>query len=163
MAIKLGNASQMAVDILKSQGIEMWPEQTSQVVLPKDISSVDSDVLSDLFTRLTAWSDYVNTQLSAAVIDEKAAEKSLEFQQNKMLVSRMGASVKGERITVVKAEIAVDPVIAGLEKSVFDAYAYRKMVETVSNNLDRDITLISREITRRSNDSRSFRKDRFSL
>jgi len=163
MAVKLGKASQMAVDILKSQGIEMWPEQTSQVVLPKDISSVDSEVLSDLFTRLTAWSDYVNTQLSAALIDEKAAEKALDLAQNKMLVARMGAGVKGERITVVKAEIATDQTIIALDKVLFEAYAYRKMVETVVNNLDRDITLISREITRRSNDSRSFRKDRFSL
>ena len=161
--LKLGKSSQEAVDALQSQGINMWPVQSKQVILPADISSVDSDTLSGLFTKLTAWSDYVAGQLAAAQVDEKAAEKKLDFSTNQMLVKRMGNSVKGERITAVKAEISVDPLIVSLEDAHMNAYAYRKMIEVVANNLERDISLISREITRRSSYNHNMRKDKFSL
>lgn len=163
MSLRLGETSEWAVAALERQGINMWPSQSKQVVLPSDISSVDSDVLSNLFTRLTAWSDYVSTQLAAAQVDEKATEKKLDFATNKLLVSRSNNSTKGERVTMIKAEIALDPVIVKLEEEYMKAYAYRKMVESVSSNLDRDISLISREITRRSNNSTGFRRDKFSV
>lgn len=163
MSLRLGDASEKAVSALAQQGINMWPSQSKQVVLPADISSVDSDVLSNLFTKLTAWSDYVSGQLAAAQVDEKAAEKKLDFATNKLLVSRSNNSTKGERVTMIKAEIALDPMVIKLEEEYMQSYAYRKMIESVSANLDRDISLISREITRRSNQSTSFRRDRFSV
>ncbi|NBT46495.1 MAG: hypothetical protein EBT07_01575 [Actinobacteria bacterium] len=158
----LGPDSQNAVDKLQSQGIKLWSVQSEQVILPKELTSLDSDDLSDLFARLTAWSDFVSHQLSAAQIDERSAEKRLDFSESRLLVEKMGTSVKGERITLIKAQIAIDPTISKLRDAVDEAYAYRKMIETVFYNLERDITLISREITRRTNDNRS-RKDRYSI
>ena len=163
MTLRLGETSQKAVSMLENQGISLWPAQTDKAPLPSDISSVDSDALSKLFTKLTAWSDYIAGQLAAAQIDEKSSEKKLDFATNKMLVSRSNNSVKGERVTMIKAEIAVDPIIIRLEKEYLEAYAYRKMIEVVVNNLERDITLISREITRRTNQATSFRRDKFTI
>lgn len=161
--LRLGEKSNNAVNTLLSQGINMAPTQSVQVTLPSDISSVSSEELSNLFTKLTAWSNYVSSQLAAAQVDEKAVEKKLEFSTNKMLVARMSKSAKGETVTLIKAEISTDPTIVGLEGELMEAYAYRKMVEVVANNIDRDISLVSREITRRSYDTKTFRKDRYTL
>jgi hypothetical protein len=161
--LRLGNNSQEAVDKLETQSIHMWPAQKNQVKLPSDISNVSSEELSNLFTKLTAWSNYVSTQLAAAQIDEKALEKKIEFHTNTLLVTRMKKSEKGETVTMIKAEISLDPTIVELEQSLLEQYAYRKMVEVVANNIERDISLISREITRRSYDGRSVRKDRYTL
>jgi hypothetical protein len=76
-----------------------------------------------------------------------------------MLVRRMGAAIKGERITMVKAEISIDPKIVELTENYEEKYAYRKLVEMLLSNHERDLSLVSREITRRASDQRAFRKD----
>jgi hypothetical protein len=72
------------------------------------------------------------------------------------------SKVKGERVTLIKAQVAADPKIMDLENQLTHAYAYRKMVEVVANNFERDVALVSREITRRTNDFRATRKDKLS-
>jgi hypothetical protein len=71
----------------------------------------------------------------------------------------MGAATRGERITIVKAQISVDPTIVSLSQDYENKYAYRKMVEMLLNNHERDLSLVSREITRRTHDQRAMRKD----
>jgi hypothetical protein len=78
------------------------------------------------------------------------------------MVTRMGQKTTGERITAIKAEVAIDPKILGLSEKLEESYAYRKMVEVMFYNLERDTALVSREITRRSSDFRTMRKDKFS-
>ena len=150
--LKLGPKSAQALETLEEQGILPWPSQSDQPVLPREISSLTSTELSNYFTRLTAWSDYVAVQLSAAQIDEVTLEKKVAFMQNTLLDSKMSSAVKGDRITLVKAQVSQDPKVIELENEWLEVYAYRKMVETIYNNLERDTTLISREISRRSGD-----------
>lgn len=157
--LRLGPQSQQAVDTLREQGIEMWPEQTDQPVLPAEISSLDSTQLSDLFTRVTAWSSYVSGQLSAAQIDEASIEKLLTRKVNNLMDEKSRTPVKGDRVTMVKAQVSQAPAVIKLEDELAVAYAYRKMVETIYYNLERDSNLISREITRRSGNNGT-RRDR---
>jgi hypothetical protein len=44
-----------------------------------------------------------------------------------------------------------------LAQSYEDAYAYRKLLEMADHNHERDIALVSREITRRGNENRGTR------
>lgn len=127
---------------------------TEQVVLPSDITDITSENLGELFTRLTAWTDYIASQLAVAQLEERAAQKKLEFLENTLLVRRMGAHVKGERVTTVKAEIAINQDVVDLSTDYEEKYAYRKLVEMLLNNHERDLSLVSREITRRSNENR---------
>jgi hypothetical protein len=159
----LGDASKVAVDLMSQQNINMWPEQSKQPVMPKDISVLDSEELSELFTRLTAWSNYVAGQLAAAQVDEKFLEKKLSNSEAQLFLAKDTSKVKGERVTLIKAQVAADPMIIELEEKLMSAYAYRKMVEVVASNFERDVALVSREITRRTNDFRSNRKDKYSL
>lgn len=148
-----------AIDKFAGWGLSFSKPSDEQVVLPADITDISSDQLGELFTRLTAWTDYIASQMVMAQLEERAALKKKEFTENTLLVRRMGAQVKGERITAVKAEINVDPVVVELDNDYEEKYAYRKLVEMLLNNHERDLSLVSREITRRSNDARSTRKE----
>lgn len=143
-----------ALDKFKDWNLTFHKPAGEQVQLPSDITSIDSEELGELFTRLTAWTDYINSQLTMAQLEERAALKKKEFTENTMLVRRMGAQVKGERITAVKAEISVNEEVVKLDNDYEEKYAYRKLVEMLLTNHERDLSLVSREITRRSNEYR---------
>lgn len=127
--------------------------------LPNDITTLSSEQLGETFTVLTAWADYASSQLAIAQIEERSALNRLNLLENRLLVTKMGSAVKGERVTLVKAQIAIDEDILELSQDYEDKYAYRKLVEMMLSNYERDIALVSRELTRRSNDLRSTRKE----
>lgn len=130
-----------------------------QIQLPADITSLASEELGELFTKLTAWTDYIASQLVYAQIEERSAMKKKDFLENKLLYERMGSQARGERVTAIKAEISQNPDLLSLDNDYEEKYAYRKLVEMLLNNHERDLALVSREITRRSNDQRSLRKE----
>jgi hypothetical protein len=148
-----------AVRKFEGWGLTFQKPAGDQVQLPPDITDVSSEALGELFTKLTAWTDYIASQLTMAQLEERAALKKKEFTENTMLVRRMGATARGERVTTVKAEIAVDETVVELDNDYEEKYAYRKLVEMLLTNHERDLSLVSREITRRSNDSRAMRKE----
>jgi hypothetical protein len=146
-----------AIEKFEGWGITFYKPSDDQVVLPPDITDVSSEELGLLFTRLTAWTDYIASQLTMAQLEERGALRKKDLLENTMLVRRMGASAKGERVTTVKAEIAVHQDVIDLDNDYEEKYAYRKLVEMLLNNHERDLQLVSREITRRN----STRKDYF--
>ena len=160
--LNLGPMSDLAVKKMAEQNINMWPDQSEQPKMPRDISILDSDELSALFTQLTAWSNYVAGQLAAAQVDEHVLNKKKDSLEARLFLDKDNSKVKGERVTLIKAQVAADPKIEDLENQLTHAYAYRKIVEVVANNFERDVALVSREITRRTNDIRMSRKDRLS-
>lgn len=148
-----------AIAKLKELGLSIQKPTMEVGQLPSDITLLSSEQLGEKFTILTAWADYASSQMAVAVIEERAAQKRLDFLENKLLLQKMGSAAKGERITLVKAQIAVDQDVQDLSKEYEEKYAYRKLVEMMLNNFERDIALVSRELTRRSNDLRSTRKE----
>ncbi len=161
MSLKLGPASEEAITSLLDQGFTYAPKQDSFPLMPKELTTLDSEELSELFSSLTAWSNYVATQLSAAQIDERSADRAVEVASAKLMVTRMTTKVKGENVSAIKAEVTIDPKVLKLTEELDRVYAYRKMIEAMFYNLERDIALVSRELTRRSSDFRAARKDRF--
>jgi hypothetical protein len=148
-----------ALDKFQDWGLTFRKPSENQVELPSDITMLNSEELGEIFTRITAWTDYIASQLVHAQLDERAAQKVLEYNENLMLVKRLGSGTRGERVTTVKAEIAIDENIVQLSNQYEEKYAYRKLVEMLLHNHERDLSLVSREITRRSNDSRALRKE----
>lgn len=146
-----------AIDHLKTWGVSFQRPEGEQVSLPNDITDISSEELGQLFTKLTAWTDYIESQLTLAQLEERSALKKKDFAETTALVKRMGAQAKGETVTAIKAEISIDPKIVELDTDYEEKYAYRKLVEMMLTNHERDLSLVSREITRRSNDAkRSF-------
>lgn len=148
-----------AVAKLQELGLSITRPTMDVGALPSDITTLSSEQLGEKFTVLTAWADYAASQLAVAQIEERAAQRKLDLLENTLLVRKMGTAVKGERITLVKAQIATDQDVLDLSQDYEDKYAYRKLVEMMLANYERDIALVSRELTRRSNDLRSTRKE----
>jgi hypothetical protein len=140
-------------------GLEFRKPSISQVDMPHDVTLLSSEQLAEKFTALTAWADYIASQLAVSQIEERHALRKMDLAENRLLVSRMGSAVRGERITLVKAQVSIDDTIVELSQTYEDKYAYRKLVEMMLNNHERDLNLISREITRRGSDQRALRKD----
>jgi len=165
MALKLGAASAEAVRFLSDQGIELWSKPKHEIpYIPKDLTALDDDSLMLLFSALTSWADHINGQVSAAQVDERAYQKKLSFLENSLLVQASNNSSRGDRITILKAAIACDSKVMAMESKLEEAYAYRKMIESVAENLDRDTNLVSRELTRRTSSNNVARnKSRYTL
>lgn len=118
--------------------------------LPPDITSLSSEQLAELFTVLTGWADYTASQLAEAQLSERAAQRALDLKTNRLIVEKMGTATKGDKVTLIKAQIAIDDEVMALEEIFEEKYARRKILEMMLNNQERDITLVSREITRRT-------------
>jgi len=118
--------------------------------LPPDITSLSSEQLAELFTILTGWADYTSSQLAEAQLNERAAQRALDLKVNRLTVEKMGNATKGDKVTLIRAQIAIDDEVMKLEEVFEERYARRKILEMMLNNQERDITLVSREITRRT-------------
>jgi hypothetical protein len=144
---------------VKDQLINAKQPNYDMVKLPPDITALSSEQLAEMFTVLTGWADYIATQLANAQIMEKVAEKKVDRLIASLTVDKMGAATKADRVTLIKAQIAIDPDVQDLEDRHHQTYAQRKAWEVMLTNQERDITLVSREITRRTSDQRAMRKD----
>jgi hypothetical protein len=131
-------------------GLELPKPVYEQAVLPPDITELNSEQLAEMFTVLTGWADYMSSQLVQAQLAERDALRKSEFAESKALVRLTTGSPKGTTVSLIKAQIDIDPDIQDLRDRYEEKYAYRKILEMMLNNQERDITLVSREISRRS-------------
>lgn len=145
------------------KGLDLPKPVYDQAILPPDITELSSEQLAEMFTILTGWADYMSSQLVQAQLAERDALRKAEFAESKALVRLTTGSPKGTTVSLIKAQIDVDPDIVELRDKYEEKYAYRKILEMMVNNQERDITLVSREITRRTNESRMGRRDTFTV
>ena len=145
--------SESALSKLAGKGLTFSDKPRYEVpTLPRDITDLDDDSLMDLFVTFTAWSDYLSSQFAIAAIDEREAQRVLDVVEAKtMLSSWKGGS--GDRVAIAKASILADPEVAKYREDLDNKHAYRKLIETLHQNIDRDSALVSRELTRRTSDS----------
>lgn len=149
----------MQLDTVKDKLANAKQPNYEMVKLPPDITALSSEQLAEMFTVLTGWADYIATRLAEAQIKEKELEKSVDRKIASLTVEKMGTATKADKVTLIKAQIALDPELQDLEETHHQSYAQRKAWEVMLNNQERDITLVSREITRRTSDQRAMRKD----
>jgi hypothetical protein len=161
--LKFNDVSQEAFDAVLSQGFKVAEVKSEYPELPQDLTDLSSEELSQLFSKITAWTDYVAVQVSAAQVDERSIERKLETVSAQLMVTRMTNKASGDRVTAIKAEVSIDPKVLGLAEKLEKAYAYRKMIESIFFNLERDSALVSRELTRRTSDFKAMRKDKYSI
>jgi hypothetical protein len=140
-------------------GIDFQKPELMQVQMPADITMLSSEQLAEKFTQLTAWADYIASQVAIAQIEERAAQRQLDIVENRLLVQKMATAGRGDRITLVKAQVSVDDKVLELAQTLEEKYQFRKLTEMMLSNHERDLQLVSREITRRTNDQRANRKD----
>lgn len=131
---------------LASQGFTVPTSITIDIPsLPPDITEVDDEELMELFTRLTAYLDFLSTQVSVAQIAERSAERAVELAT----ANAMASQGKG-LASVIKATALSDPTVKNLAYEHEVKYNYKKIIETMASNIERDMNLVSRELTRRT-------------
>ena len=140
----------MQLDTLVEKGMNVPKPSYDLIILPPDITLLSSEQLAEMFTILSGWADDTASQLAQAQIAERAAQRALDLKVNRLMVEKMGSATKGDKVTLIRAQIAIDDDVVELEDALEEKYAYRKMVEMMLSNQERDITLVSREITRRT-------------
>jgi hypothetical protein len=125
-------------------------------VLPRDITELDDEGLMDLFVQFTQWNDHLSGAHALAIINEREAQRGLDnAEASGMLDNWTGA--KGDRITLIKAQIASSQKVQDLQHEVDVKYAFRKLIETRTLNVERDSQVVSRELTRRTSDGGGMR------
>ena len=147
----LGRQSEGAIRQAMRQGMPVWdrPEYEFPRV-PSDLTAVDDEDLMLLYSVLTAWADFASTQVSCAQVDERAASNELSQKESMLMAALKGNGAAKDRVTYTKAQVAADDSIAALKAEVEERHAYRKVVESLLNNIERDSALVSRELTRRT-------------
>ena len=125
-------------------------------VLPRDITELDDEGLMDLFVQFTQWNDHLSGAQALAIINEREAQRALDNAESAgMLENWTGA--KGDRITLIKAQIASSQKVQDLQHELDVKYAFRKLIETRTLNVERDSQVVSRELTRRTSDGGGMR------
>jgi hypothetical protein len=119
--------------------------------LPRDITELDDDGLMDLFVQFTQWNDHLSGAQAIAILNEREAQRALDSAEAAAMLSNW-TGTKGDRVALVKATIADSPKIKELQYELDKAYAFRKLIETKTMNVERDAQLVSRELTRRTSD-----------
>lgn len=156
--------SDYVLDTLANQGLGLSREvDLNQPQLPEDITAIDERELMNLYTQFSAYTDFINTQLSCAIIDEKETERLIDVLTATKTV-QMSTGKASDKVTIIKAQISCDPEMINLENQYLARYAYRKMMETISNNCERSTAVCSRELTRRTaGDNYRSRSSKFTI
>jgi hypothetical protein len=146
----MSESSEKAAALLKKQELRMPIRPEDRLpILPEDITSLHDENLMDLFVKFTSWVDYVSVQVACAQIDERASQRTVDLAEANALIAGWTGG-REDRIAIARAKQASDPEVTRLSDELDDARAYRKLIETLASNLERDAALISRELTRRT-------------
>lgn len=149
MTLRFGPVSGSALKVMEDQGLVTHGKPTFEIPrLPSDLTDLDDEALMLLYSNLTAYADFISVQVSCAQIDERALEKELSMTESRKMLSSEGKSEN--RVTFARAQVAIDPIIVDLKERVEEAHAYRKLIESLASNIERDSSLVSRELTRRT-------------
>ena len=113
--------------------------------IPDDLTIIGDDMLMRLFSRYVAWQNYAATDLALAEIREAQSEANVKYTE----AMNMSSHSSRDKVTMVRAEMAIDPEVDKARSDALMAYAQRKMTQMVYGNCERCANLISREISRR--------------
>lgn len=151
VSLRMSEASETAAATLKGQGFRVATKPLVDKIpsLPRDITSLVDESLMELFVNITSWVDYLSVQVSLAQIDERAAQRALDLAEATAMADGWSGG-RDARVALAKAKLATDPKVVALSEDLDDKHAYRKLIETLANNLDRDAAVVSRELTRRT-------------
>ena len=139
------------LEILESQGLPIKRSLNIDMpAFPVDITLVDDQDLMIMCSKYMENMNFIRTQSAVASLSEIEADNAYETAVSKGLLGKTtGKST--EKSALLKASVITDPEIVALAEAKELAHAYRKMLETFLENVDRCYSLANREITRRNN------------
>jgi hypothetical protein len=143
------------LSILEAQGLPLRKNLDIDVPkFPVDITAVDDQELMVLATKYMENYNFIRTQVALAALAEMEAENIYTTAEAKAMLSKSNGK-STEKATMLKSAVITDPKIESLNMAKMHTYAYRKMLETMQDNLERYYNLTSRELTRRTSANRN--------
>lgn len=143
------------LSILEAQGLPLKKNLDIDVPkFPVDITAVDDQELMVLATKYMENYNFIRTQVALAALAEMEAENIYTIAEAKAMLSKSNGK-STEKATMLKSAVITDPEIESLNMAKMHTYAYRKMLETMQDNLERYYNLTSRELTRRTSANRN--------
>jgi hypothetical protein len=150
MEISVGE-SKSTIDSMHSQGLTLRTSmQIDTPQLPADITELGDEQLMGLFSQLTAYNNFLSTQLACAFIDERDVERELDTHESIAFLQFYDAKKTKDTMSLLKAQVSTDPKVKHLKEMHSARYNYRKLIEVMVDNVERDTALVSRELTRRT-------------
>jgi hypothetical protein len=146
--------SEEIIKVLERQGLPI--RQTLNMAIPNfpdDVTLMDDQDLMVLASKYMENYNMVRTQVSCAQIAELEAENDYDFTEAMALLNTSTGKTT-EKAGLLKAAVLVREDIQAKLKIKNYAYAYRKLLETTQDNLERYYNLASRELTRRTSTDR---------
>lgn len=142
-----GTLSGKVLDELRSKAGLHPPLKPNGVtpVLPEDVTDLSDEDLMILFADFTAWADYGSSQLAVCVVEEREQQRMLDLKK----AQRISKGSKGS-VSEIKAHAEEESENEAI--LVSERFAYRKILESITGNLERDAALLSRELSRRLGD-----------
>lgn len=126
------------------------PQQSSEIpAIPEDVTELDESGLMRLYAKLAAWCEYADQILPEAAELEKRAELGVE---RAVAAQTVGSTLK--TVSAKRAQASLDLDVQRVQESVVTAYRIRKDAENAVRLVERRLSLVSREITRRSSAAR---------
>lgn len=120
--------------------------------LPKlepDIDDLTDKQLMNLFVQFTRWTDYFQNQLAIEEIFEHHAEMEVRKLEG-LYLTRNRPERASEAVTWVRAQMETDPEIRKARDDLKVYYARRKLKGMLFEAAERDASVVSRELTRRT-------------
>jgi hypothetical protein len=142
--------SEEILKVLEGQGLPIRRSLDLEMpAFPDDITQVDDQELMILARKYMENYNFMRTQVACAALAESESENEYDMEEAKALLSKTtGKST--EKSVMLKAAVLTDPVLIELADKKSYAHAYRKLLETTLENLERYYQLTSRELTRRT-------------
>lgn len=101
----------------------------------------------ELFSQYVQWQNYAAVEFTRAEVAEEEAERNVKRLEAEHMVLNWSAAK--DKVTLARAQQAVDPAIDAAKSEQLRTYAHRKMAQVVYENCERCSNLVSRELTRR--------------
>ena len=116
--------------------------------IPDDITIVSDERLMQIFMRFVAWQTFAATEFAAAEVEEERWDREVRRLEAQHMVLNWGAAK--DKVTLARAQQAMDPEIDKAKNKQMTAYANRKMRQVVYENCVASAAALSRELTRRT-------------
>lgn len=146
--------SEEIIAVLERQGLAV--RKTLDIEMPDfpaDITLVDDQDLMVMASKYMENYNMMRTQTACAQVAELEAENDYDLTEARALLATSTGKTT-EKAGLLKAAVLAQPDIQEKLKVKNYTYAYRKLMETTQDNMERYYSLVSRELTRRTSGDR---------
>jgi hypothetical protein len=120
--------------------------------LEPNIDELGDKELMELFVKLTRWADYFQNQLAIEEVVERSADAEVRRLEGLYMISHKPERAS-EAVTWARAQMETDVEIRTAREALRVCYARRKLKGMLFEQAERDASVVSRELTRRTDTS----------